>query len=666
MTHFLRNHRLVWMIRVVFSLVFATHLGSQWGAGSAFGSGLSVCTPPVQPVELVNPTTVTDCTQSALQAALDAGGHIDFDCGPGPTTIPLSSQLELSVTADTVIDGGGLVTLDGQGLTRLLHKGWHDPNAVGEIAITLQNIRLINGRAPGGGSTGDHSGGAIAVGHPGTRLHILNSTLENNATTDVHTPDNQGGALFVHNSYETVISGSVLSANQAGNGGAMGGIATGLLVFNSRFTGNQAVDAQSGDIVRGYGGAIHLDGVTNSYNPNSLKRVHVCGSVFEGNSAVRGGGAMGVVVSDGKGTLATYERSTFIGNEVLGQNGNFGQGGGIYHIEDDHAGAVGELNLQILESTFHDNRARRQGGGVWVYILGRGEVANNTFEANTTTAPLNEVGQGGAMVVTLGLIDVTNTTFANNHAAYQAGALHGGGSGDPNRVITLKNTIFLNNTLNQQDLPSPTEWQGFHTNRPMSDGGQNIQHPRYKPYYGNEVNNNITASPIYADPLLHPLADNGGPTLTMALMPGSPAIDAGAPGCPPTDQRGVPREGTCDIGAFEFIASSIVVNPPIRAIPPGGSTTFSIHVNSSEDPNVPFDLALTNPNPELLTTLQPDSVLPGMPATLTVTDTHPGPELSPGVLYSLLLTASRGGDELTAEAQVLVGGGVQYLALVSR
>jgi len=58
------------------------------------------------------------------------------------------------------------------------------------------------------------------------------------------------------------------------------------------------------------------------------------------------------------------------------------------------------------------------------------------------------------------------------------------------------------------------------------------------------------------NPLLGPLADNGGKTLTLALLPGSPAINAGTNvGCPATDQRGVPRPqfGTCDIGAYEFV-----------------------------------------------------------------------------------------------------------------
>ena len=58
------------------------------------------------------------------------------------------------------------------------------------------------------------------------------------------------------------------------------------------------------------------------------------------------------------------------------------------------------------------------------------------------------------------------------------------------------------------------------------------------------------AAPI--DPLLGPLADNGGPTLTHALQTGSPAIDRGDPAAPPQDQRGYGRVGVPDVGAFEF------------------------------------------------------------------------------------------------------------------
>lgn len=635
-------------------------------APASFGSGLDICTPPVRPVTPVDPTVVTDCTQAGLQAALDDGGHIAFSCGPGPVTIPLTGQLELNPEVDTVLDGGGAVTLDGQNVTRILYKGWHDP-ALGTVTITLQNLRLINGRAPGGGSTGEHSGGAITVGHPGTRLHVIDSTFEGNSTTDITTADNQGGAIFVHNAYETVISGSVFRDNSAGSGGAFGGIATGLFVVNSTFENNRALDDTTAPgVVRGYGGALHLDGVANSYNPASNKRVRICGSSFVGNSAVRGGGATVVTVSDALSTLVTYEQSTFEANEVTGIDGAYGQGGAIYHIEDDHAGGTHEKNLEILRTTFHANRAGRQGGGVWLYILGRGEITNCTFESNTTTAPFDAVGQGGAAAITLGHFDVLNTTFAYNHAAYQAGALHGGGSSDPNRVITLTNTIFYSNTLNiGQTEPSETKWQGFHTNRQMNDGGQNIQYPRYKPVYDNDVNNLITANPIFEHPRLAPLADNGGPNATMALQTGSPAIDAGTAPCPATDQRGVARQGPCDIGAYEYV-SRLLVTPEMQRVAPGHATAYVLEVPGALTASEPFTLAATAPDPVLTLEIRPLTVEAGATATLTVTDHHPGSTLIPGWWYRLPITATGSGLTLSTEVRLLVGGAGIYLPIAIR
>jgi hypothetical protein len=64
-----------------------------------------------------------------------------------------------------------------------------------------------------------------------------------------------------------------------------------------------------------------------------------------------------------------------------------------------------------------------------------------------------------------------------------------------------------------------------------------------------------TGDLVVGDAMLGPLADNGGPTETHDLLPGTPAIDAGSPDCPPptTDQRGVarPQGAACDIGAVE-------------------------------------------------------------------------------------------------------------------
>ncbi len=142
------------------------------------------------------------------------------------------------------------------------------------------------------------------------------------------------------------------------------------------------------------------------------------------------------------------------------------------------------------------------------------------------------IGQGGGLVISLGLIDLVNTTFAENFATFQGGALHAGGAGDPGRVVTLYNSLFFHNRLDKSHTnPVTTEWQGYHTNRPLGNGGHNLQFPRTKaPDFNNDINNLITDPPsaiIFSDPLLGPLADNGGPTLTMLPGAGSPALNAG-------------------------------------------------------------------------------------------------------------------------------------------
>ncbi|MFP4345191.1 MAG: choice-of-anchor Q domain-containing protein, partial [Anaerolineales bacterium] len=126
------------------------------------------------------------------------------------------------------------------------------------------------------------------------------------------------------------------------------------------------------------------------------------------------------------------------------------------------------------------------------------------------------------------------------------------------KVITLANSIFYRNDLDETHTnPVTTEWQGYHTNRSLENGGGNLQYPRTKePDFDNEVNNLITSPTsaiLFADPLLNALTDNGGHNQTMALQPGSPAIDAGnESACTALDQRDYTRVGTCDIGAYEY------------------------------------------------------------------------------------------------------------------
>jgi hypothetical protein len=549
----------------------------------------AVCKAPITPVELENPTVVTTCSAAGVQAALDAGGHISFDCGADPVTITLDAPLITSKTVDTVIDGGGKVTFDGNNATRILET---DRDSTSGINLTLQNLRFVNALGPTATKKkdGNARGGAVWATGRGMRLHIINSTFENNRTASPEDEDNQGGAVFAANIFETVIVGSTFRNNEAGNGGGFGAIASGLIVYNSSFIANKATDTTAGGIVRGHGGAIHLDGVTNNWNQDSNRVVDICGSTFEGNTAIRGGGALKITISDNKGTKATYARSTFRDNRLIGVPDTEGHGGAIYHIEDDRDGGSSEDNLEIRDSLFAGNYASKQGGGIWISVLGNGRIVNTTFTANEASERGSDrVGQGGGAIISSGFIDIVNGTFAENFATFQGGALFAGASTDTRRV-TLYNSLFYENRLdpefNLASDPSITpEYQGFHTNRPQEDGGGNLQYPRKKePLYNNETNNLIVEDKdaiLFVDPQLGALADNGGPSWTMAIGLDSPALDAaGSAACPAGDQRGTqrPQGSGCDIGAFELVLK-LAISPALVSIADG---KFTLTVSGSD------------------------------------------------------------------------------------
>lgn len=176
-------------------------------------------------------------------------------------------------------------------------------------------------------------------------------------------------------------------------------------------------------------------------------------------------------------------------------------------------------------------------------------VANSTFLGNRAEGSMS---YGGAIEVEDGSLTVLNSTFSGNRANYGGGifgrfstmtvnnatfnenlAVQGGGIYNYG-TLNLSNTILAN-------TPGATDCRsGFAL---ASDVNNLIE------------NNNGCGVPISnADPILGPLQDNGGNTLTYAPLSGSPAIDAGDNGtCLATDQRGIvrPQGANCDIGAYE-------------------------------------------------------------------------------------------------------------------
>jgi hypothetical protein len=244
--------------------------------------------------------------------------------------------------------------------------------------------------------------------------------------------------------------------------------------------------------------------------------IDVRNSHFSGNgSASAGGGA----IQNLAGTV-TVTDSTFAGNSAL-------VGGAI----ESSNGAT----LTVANSTFSGNTA--QPGGAISNSGATAAITNSTFAGNSA-------GGGGALYnAGTGTMRVTNSTFAGNTASSTpGGAIHNAGL-----TILVENSIFAGNGCVR-----------------ATDGGGNLSWPE------------SNCPGINADPRLGALADNGGPTQTMALGPGSAAIDTAlAASCPATDQRGVarPQGAGCDIGAYE--SDVVDTSPPVITVP------SSVVVNAS-------------------------------------------------------------------------------------
>ncbi|MBE9041096.1 hypothetical protein IQ235_09930, partial [Oscillatoriales cyanobacterium LEGE 11467] len=325
--------------------------------------------------------------------------------------------------------------------------------------------------------------------------------------------------------------------NRGINGGAINSLNGETIVENSRFINNDTLAAtfatgESNAFLRGFGGAIYTDRASTN-NAATSGTIRITDSVFEGNSG-RGEGGAAYLFTDPRDRVI-IEGSTFDGNEskALPGGGAGGKAGGVIVLTD---GGSQNQGLTITDTTFANNTAEGQGGAVWLMRTPT-TVANSVFSGNQ--APNNF---GGAITVYEAPININHTTFANNSAEF-SGALAQGS----NNLATVANTIFANNTSTNTGVSFNNNQQ---TNRPINDGGNNLQSPGEPP---------IAPGITLADPVLGPLQLVDG-VLVHPLLAGSPAIDAGANTTLTTDRRGAsrPQDGDLngstisDIGAFEF------------------------------------------------------------------------------------------------------------------
>lgn len=321
------------------------------------------------PDHVIGSGTATGCTSAAVIAATTSGGVITFNCGPSPIVIALTSTIRVSNSIQKlVIDGGGLVTLSGGGVRRIMYIDTCD-TSLGSVSgnclyaptkpqVTVQNMTLADGNAsnetvvqPGADGASVSGGGAIAA--LGGRLKVVRSVfLRNQCATNgpdlggaairvlaqhSDTPNSLDGSQAAQNQYPAMIvqstfGGATGQGGNCSNGGAISGLRTPISVYNSLISYNNAVGccanpAWSGTPGGGSGGAIYTDG--GAYD------VNIFGSLIEHNSAKAGGSALFYVSNDKTGHLnvinSISQNNTYAPN---GQSGNphFDTYPGIFYI----------------------------------------------------------------------------------------------------------------------------------------------------------------------------------------------------------------------------------------------------------------------------------------------------------------------------------------------
>lgn len=446
------------------------------------------------PDHVVGDGSPASCTEAALATAATAGGVITFDCGPDPVTITVTSTIVF--TEESVLDGGGLVTLSGGGSARILYldSGYDQTTP----RLTVQRLTFREGMSPAEGEDTAQGGGAIY--RDGGSLTVIDCTFVDN-----HGPatgqDVAGGAIYAFGGGETAISGSSFSGNSASDGGAIGSLNGHLTIIDTTIIGNAATGTDGNPGNGGCGGGVYMDG--------GDELTTLCGVTIAENTAGAIAGGFFRVSNSDDGTF-TMERSTVRDNRVTPEDD--GNAGGMY---------LQGLDLTITSSTVSGNRAFYN-GGLWI----------SESEANLTNLTIAEnvafgSNGGGLWLANDPTGTLLNCTIANNHSTAPsqiAGAIFGAG-------LELKNTVISGNTA----MYTP----GCNAEHPS--GGGNLQFP------GGAL---CSDDPLIEDPLLGALRDNGGPTETLLPAAGSPAIGLGTD-CPPEDQRGELRGEPCTAGAVE-------------------------------------------------------------------------------------------------------------------
>lgn len=427
-------------------------------------------------MSIINVSSAADNGSGSLRNAIaqaQSGDTIQFDPSLAAKTITLTSG-QLTVNKDLTVDGAGAsgLTISGNNASRIFDVSTAGSN------FTLRNLTLANGKATGtwedgaGGairtpsadklttlnvenskflnnSSSGAGGGAIWAGF-NTANTITGSTFDGNDST-AGKSERGGGAVAVNTNSTLTVKGSNFTNNKGTNGGALNSVLTKLTVEDSTFRNNDSTaGGPIGPDTIGYGGAIYTDGANASganydHGPNG-GTITIRNSDIENNKAAGQGGGLFLYAYPPDKVIV--ENSKIIKNEVIPDSKGDSLGGGL---------RIGNSEFTVNNTTFSDNHAFQQGGGLWVGEQSPGTITKSTFTGNRAESSDGKSGIGGGIALAnySNPVTIDGTTVPNNYASNDStlGANNGLIAANPSDK-SLGNATSGQTTGNNSNTPS--------------------------------------------------------------------------------------------------------------------------------------------------------------------------------------------------------------------